>query len=160
MTHDPSEPSRLLKDLESIRILLDEQPDATASVERPLPHADIPLLQDVISEQLPMAEAPAAAPELAPPTPDRPHNPFLPYDSLARLAEERLQLDRLMAGHIPPPRDSVHTGAREVRLEARLQAEVQLVLQDVIDDMIPAIEAELRNRLRGKLEEIVRQQLK
>ena len=76
-----------------------------------------------------------------------------------------------MAGHIPPPsapsttrnstrRDSIHTGAREVRMEARLLAEAQLILQEVIDDLMPTIEAELRNRLQGKLEQLVREQLK
>lgn len=160
MTDDPSEPSRLLKDLESIRTLLNEQPeDLEQQDEAVIPELDIPLLQDVITEPLPISTTIAETPD-QPATLARPHNPFLPYDSLARLAEERMQLDRLMAGHIPPPRESVHHGAREVRLEARLHAEAQLILQGVIDDLIPTIEAELRNRLQGKLEQIVREQLK
>ncbi len=189
MATDRSEPSRLLQDLESIRTLLDDPlaPELNAgfTVAQDIPvlqdvvDEDIPLVTDVLSEpQLttagaletselsPVSEAapfsPAPAPALAAElTPDRPHNPFLPYDSLARLAEERMQLDRLMAGHIPPPpRDAVHTGAREVRLEARLRAEAQLLLQEVIDDLIPTIESELRNRLQDKLEELVREQMK
>jgi hypothetical protein len=196
---DPSEPSRLLKDLESIRTLLDEPTDADdSSAPQPgvgIPETqsgedaqlDIPLLQDIITDApgldlskpltpivsdesyLPASSAPF------PPLPARPAapnpNPFLPYDQLARLAEERVQLDRLMAGHIPPPpaspssrqstrRDSVHTGAREVRMEARLQAEAQLILQEVIDDLMPTIEAELRNRLQDKLQQLVSEQLK
>lgn len=161
MTHDSSEPSRLLKDLESIRSLLNEQPeDLSQEVDAAVPELDIPLLQDVITEPLPLSATIEETPVQPPTALSRPHNPFLPYDSLARLAEERIQLDRLLAGHIPPPRESIHHGAREVRLEARLQAEAQLILQGVIDDMIPTIEAELRNRLRGKLEQIVREQLK
>lgn len=201
---DPSEPSRLLKDLESIRTLLDEPAEQTEDTApknsgHPTPNPetadgqmDIPLLQDIISDApgLDLSQpltpvhsagghppAPAAPSALDPatPLPARPPtpkpNPFLPYDQLARLAEERVQLDRLMAGHVPPPsspsttrqrirRDSVHTGAREVRMEARLQAEAQLILQEVIDDMMPTIEAELRNRLQDKLEQLVREQLK
>lgn len=187
MAHDRSEPSRLLQDLESIRTLLDEPARPELTVDLTIPQLDIPVLQDVIEEAIPVvtdilvepqglaisppapvvAAAPTAPlPAPTPPneqaaTPERPHNPFLPYDSLARLAEERMQLDRLMAGHIPPPpRDAVHTGAKEVRLEARLRAEAQLLLQEVIDDLMPTIEAELRNRLKGKLDELVREQLK
>lgn len=195
---DPSEPSRLLKDLESIRTLLDEPTEAsdvsapqldsglqkaTASGDAQL---DIPLLQDIITDApgldlsqpltpviIDEPHSPTATP--LPPLPARPAapkpNPFLPYDQLARLAEERVQLDRLMAGHIPPApthpatrqstrRDSAHTGAREVRMEARLQAEAQLILQEVIDDLMPTIEAELRNRLQDKLQQMVREQLK
>lgn len=201
---DPSEPLRLLKDLESIRTLLDEPAEPAdngvpASGANPSSGSgnadaqlDIPLLQDIISDApgldlsqplTPVDPAaghppvPAAQPAGEPPStlPARPAtpkpNPFLPYDQLARLAEERVQLDRLMAGHIPPPsapsttrpntrRDNVHTGAREVRMEARLLAEAQLILQEVLDDLMPTIEAELRNRLQGKLEQLVREQLK
>lgn len=196
---DPSEPSRLLKDLESIRTLLDEHPEdegpsANAHASTAEDQLDIPLLQDVIVdapglnltapltplERQHREDDPAAQP------PGRPKpNPFLPYDQLARLAEERVQLDRLMAGHIPPapkpgmqhtstlvspppgystkhfgaPPD-VQAGARQLRMEARLHAEAQLILQDVIDDLIPTIEAELRNRLREKLEQMVQEQMK
>lgn len=201
---DPSEPSRLLKDLESIRTLLDEPAEPVHSAtpvsgeappsgsDNPDAQLDIPLLQDIITDAPgldlsqplipvdPAAGHPCApttqpAAEPLPTLPARPAtpkpNPFLPYDQLARLAEERVQLDRLMAGHIPPPsapstarhgsrRDSVHTGAREVRMEARLQAEAQLILQEVIDDLMPTIEAELRDRLQDKLQQMVREQLK
>lgn len=198
---DPSEPSRLLKDLESIRTLLDEQTedaDQVGGQDGDQNHAegqlDIPLLQDVIVDapglnlDAPLTpvipQSPAHNGE-APAPPGRPKpNPFLPYDQLARLAEERVQLDRLMAGHIPPaPKPGVHTstlvnppagystkhfgtppdaqtGARQLRMEARLQAEAQLILQDVIDELMPTIEAELRNRLRDKLEQMVREQMK
>ncbi|MBQ0741797.1 MAG: hypothetical protein KBT85_00755 [Pseudomonas sp.] len=196
---DPSEPSRLLKDLESIRTLLDEHPEdegqgVAAHSSGADDQLDIPLLQDVIVDApglnltapLTPIDHHSAVDEAASPHPGRPKpNPFLPYDQLARLAEERVQLDRLMAGHIPPapkpgtqhtstlvnppqgystkhfgtPPD-VQAGARQLRMEARLHAEAQLILQDVIDDLIPTIEAELRNRLRDKLEQMVQEQMK
>ncbi|MEH6565669.1 MAG: hypothetical protein V7756_10140 [Halopseudomonas sp.] len=159
---DPSEPSRLLEDLESIRTLLDEQNDPhQPSADDQL---DIPLLQDIIPEPLSPAASGAhtAPPYSLPPRPeDKAHNPFLPYASLAKLAEERMQLDQLLAGQIaPPPTLSPTAGAREVRMEARLQAEAQLILQGVIDDLIPTIEDELRKRMQNKLQQIVREQLK
>ncbi|WP_022961173.1 hypothetical protein [Halopseudomonas pelagia] len=195
---DPSEPSRLLKDLESIRTLLDEHPnesEQTALAHVSDEHLDVPLLQDVIVDApglnltgplTPLGNRPGENEHEAPATqPLRPKpNPFLPYDQLARLAEERVQLDRLMAGHIPPaPKPGTHTstlvnpppgystkhfgtppdaqaGARQLRMEARLHVEAQLILQDVIDDLIPTIEAELRNRLRDKLEQMVQEQMK
>ncbi|WP_150302859.1 hypothetical protein [Pseudomonas saliphila] len=173
MTHDSDEPSRLLKDLESIRTLLDEHPEVHSEEELDLSELDIPLLQDVFIEPGPESAEPAEPPQ-APTEPESPPyqltpiaaeqsaNPFLPYDSLARLAQERIHLDKLMAEYLPQPEatEEPPTGAKEFRLEERLRSEVQMVLQDVIDDMIPAIEAELRNRLRGKVEEIVREQLK
>lgn len=167
MTHNSDEPSRLLKDLESIRTLLDEPMEAHSDEELDISELDIPLLQDVFIESEP-SESPATPMPVAPPfqlTPiaaEQSANPFLPYDSLARLAEERIHLDQLMAEYLPQQKtaENLHTGAKEVRLEERLRSEVQMVLQEVIDDMIPAIEAELRNRLQGKVEEIVREQLK
>ena len=185
MTHNSDEPSRLLKDLESIRTLLDEHPDvhqkAPSGEGLDLSELDIPLLQDVFIEPE-GSETPVTLPpppfDLTPMAAERSTNPFLPYDSLARLAQERVHLDKLMAEFMPQPeapttapakpeaveqpeaQENLATGAKEYRLEERIRSEVQLVLQDVIDDMIPAIEAELRNRLRGKVEEIVREQLK
>ena len=182
MTHNSDEPSRLLKDLESIRTLLDEHPEGQAGEAQPhteldLSELDIPLLQDVFIEpegsDTPATLVPPPF-DLTPMAAERSSNPFLPYDSLARLAQERVHLDKLMAEFMPQPEAAVEpeavekpelvenlaTGAKEYRLEERIRSEVQLVLQDVIDDMIPAIEAELRNRLRGKVEEIVREQLK
>tara|TARA_R110000764_G_scaffold209704_2_gene295415 strand:+ start:558 stop:1061 length:504 start_codon:yes stop_codon:yes gene_type:complete len=163
---DPSEPSRLLEDLESIRTLLDEQnePHQPSADDQ----FDIPLLQDIIQEPLsPAASGTHAAPPYSlPPRPaDKAHNPFLPYASLAKLAEERMQLDQLLAGQMPPPRTQPPTlsptaSAREVRMEARLHAEAQLILQGVIDDLIPTIEDELRKRMQNKLQQIVREQLK
>lgn len=158
----PSEPSRLLEDLESIRTLLDEQSDD----QEPSPddQLDIPLLQDIIPEPISTTSSNAhvSPPYSLPPRPvDKPHNPFLPYASLAKLAEERMQLDQLLAGQMPPPPTlSATAGAREVRMEARLQAEAQLILQGVIDDLIPTIEDELRKRMQNKLQQIVREQLK
>ena len=84
---EPTDPSRLLKDLESIRTLLDEDQPADAPI-------DIPLLQDIITSS---SDKP-----VDPPTPDsdlssrKSANPFLPYDSLAKLAGERVQLERLL----------------------------------------------------------------
>jgi len=162
---DPSEPSRLLEDLESIRTLLDEQSEDQPP--SPDDQLDIPLLQDIIPEPISPSSSNAhvTPPYSLPPRPvDKAHNPFLPYASLAKLAEERMQLDQLMAGQMPPPLPkptfSPSIGAREVRMEARLQAEAQLILQGVIDDLIPTIESELRKRMQNKLQQIVHEQLK
>ena len=146
---EPTDPSRLLKDLESIRTLLDDdQPGAE--------QMDIPLLDDIITSG---SDKPAAPPAPPPPAAERPPNPFLPYESLARLAGERVQLERLLQQSFDELPPSPHTGAREVRLEARLHSEAQLVMQDVIDEMLPIIEAELRKRLSGRMEQLVREQL-
>ncbi len=151
---EPTEPSRLLKDLESIRTLLDEDQPAAASDSQ----LDIPLLDDIISSS---SDRPVPPPPSQPPPPgSKPANPFLPYDSLAKLAGERVQLERLLQQSLDQLASSPHTGAREVRMEARLHSEAQLILQDVIDEMLPVIEAELRKRLSGKLEQIVQEQLR
>lgn len=147
---EQTDPSRLLKDLESIRTLLDEPSPATG--QQPDTQFDIPLLQDIISSG---GDTPTPATSI-----DKTSNPFLPYESLARLAGERVQLERLLQQAVPQSLASPHIGAREVRMEARLQAEAQLVMQDVIDEMLPVIEAELRKRLSGRLEQIVQEQLK
>ncbi len=155
MAREPRDSSRLLEDLESIRTLLDDEP-TTSTKPLNATRLDIPLLQDIIS-----SSNDAKTPAL--PTSDttaKSQNPFLPYDSLARLAGERVHLERIL--NQQPPlgmATNQHTGAREVRMEARLHAEVQLILQDVIDEMLPVIEAQLRNRLNSKLEQIVREQL-
>lgn len=146
---EPTDPSRLLKDLKSIRTLLDEEPGTE--------QMDIPLLDDIITSG---SDKPVAPPAPAPVTlAERPPNPFLPYESLARLAGERVQLERLLQQSFEELPPSPHTGAREVRLEARLHSEAQLVMQDVIDEMLPIIEAELRKRLSGRMEQLVREQL-
>lgn len=159
---DPSEPSRLLEDLESIRTLLDEHPEAAAQGHADDGQLDIPLLQDVI---LNPNEPPLSAVDHTElPTPQAPvsksHNPFLPYASLARLAEERMQLDQLLTQQAQSQPVPATSSAREMRLEARLQSEAQLLLQGVIDDLIPTIEAELRKRMQGRLQQIIREQLK
>src|SRR5690606_42138075 len=101
--HEPTEPSRLLQDLESIRTLLDE-PDAALDQQPDLP-LDIPLLQDIISSG---SDTPAAAIQA---------NPFLPYESLARLAVELVHLEQLLQqGNTPPSDEGVHTEAREDRM--------------------------------------------
>ncbi|SDR73638.1 hypothetical protein SAMN05216198_0250 [Halopseudomonas litoralis] len=147
---EQTDPSRLLKDLESIRTLLDE-PSATS--QQPDTHLDIPLLQDIIG-----SGSDTLAP-VASTNDDKTSNPFLPYESLARLAGERVQLERLLQQAVPRSLTGPHVGAREVRMEARLQAEAQLVMQDVIDEILPVIEAELRKRLSGQLDQIVQEQL-
>ncbi|WP_185268898.1 hypothetical protein [Halopseudomonas xiamenensis] len=144
---EPTDPSRLLKDLESIRTLLDDDPPTDHQL-------DIPLLQDIISSG--SDKPPAASATLAG---NKSPNPFLPYESLARLAGERVQLERILQQTAQQSLTGLHTGAREVRMEARLQAEAQLVMQDVIDEILPVIEAELRKRLSGKLEQMVQEQL-
>lgn len=147
---EPTDPSRLLKDLESIRTLLDEDQQADAPI-------DIPLLDDIITSGSDKPVASAAPNPTAPS--DKPANPFLPYESLAKLAGERVQLERLLQQSLEQLPENPHTGAREIRMEARLQAEAQLVMQDVIDEILPVIEAELRKRLSSKLEQIVQEQL-
>lgn len=151
---EPTDPSRLLKDLESIRTLLDE--DQPAEAANPL--IDIPLLDDIISSGSDKPVAPPSAPST--PQGGKPANPFLPYESLAKLAGERVQLERLLQQSADQLASGPHTGAREVRMEARLHSEAQLVLQDVIDEMLPVIEAELRKRLSSRLEQIVQEQLR
>lgn len=147
---EPTDPSRLLKDLESIRTLLDEDQPTDDQM-------DVPLLEDIIASSGDKPET-ALPPVMAPRSGKTP-NPFLPYESLARLAGERVQLERLLQQNLDQIPSSPHTGAREVRMEARLYDEAQLVMQDVIDEILPTIEAELRKRLSSKLEQIVREQL-
>lgn len=147
---EPTDPSRLLKDLESIRTLLDEDQPTDGQM-------DIPLLEDIITSSSDKP-VPPVAPQ-APPPGSKPPNPFLPYDSLAKLAGERVQLERLLQQSLQELPASPHTGAREVRMQARLHSEAQLILQDVIDEILPVIEAELRKRLSGRLEQIVQEQL-
>lgn len=152
---EQTDPSRLLKDLESIRTLLDEPSPATG--QQPDTQLDIPLLQDIISSG---GDTPTPSPAASNASSGKPSNPFLPYESLARLAGERVQLERLLQQAVPQSLANPHVGAREVRMEARLQAEAQLAMQDVIDEILPMIEAELRKRLSGRLEQIVQEQLK
>lgn len=149
---EPTDPSRLLKDLESIRTLLDEDQPAE-------PAMDIPLLEDIITSSSDKP-VPPPTPEPATQSAGKPPNPFLPYESLAKLAGERVQLERLLQQSLQDLPSSPHTGAREVRMEARLHSEAQLILQDVIDEILPMIEAELRKRMSSKLEQIVQEKLK
>jgi len=142
----------LLEDLESIRTLLDENQPVNAPI-------DIPLLEDIITSSSDKPIATSATPEPAQPS-GKPPNPFLPYESLAKLAGERVQLERLLQQSLQELPASPHTGAREVRMEAQLHSEAQLVLQDVIDEILPMIEAELRKRLSSKLKQIVDEQIK
>ena len=97
---DPSEPSRLLEDLESIRTLLDEHPEPEIGDDGQL---DIPLLQDVIlnPDEPPLSAVEHPTPPLTSGMANRSPNPFLPYASLAKLAEERMQLDQIMAQQSP-----------------------------------------------------------
>lgn len=154
MAREPKDPSRLLEGLEAIRSLLDDQP-TTSSTQHAAAQPEIPLLQDVIGSGRDAPTYPAGAEDTSGKSP----NPFLPYESLARLAGERVHLERLLHQQFHPSVTTQHTGAREVRLEARLHAEAQLILQDVMDEMLPVIEAELHKRLSVKLKQIVQKQL-
>lgn len=129
---DRSAPSKLLEDLESIRNLLDEETDSPASSPG---QVDIPLLQDVIRDEPARAEGPV--------------NPFLPYDSLARLAAERQQLDHLL-GTAPQ-----QTEAAQQQLGKALQAEAQQVMQELLAEMLPNLEAELQRRLNQRLQQLI-----
>ncbi|SDT91775.1 hypothetical protein [Halopseudomonas salegens] len=167
---DRSAPSKLLEDLESIRNLLDEDPHAddtpTPPASRPVKPAtpsdpvvpteaqlDIPLLQDIVDEQPSLEPLPAADQ----PGRGKPHNPFLPYDSLAKLAAERQQLDRLLG----PQLESLASkaDAEQLRLTSRLQTEAQLIMQELLNEMLPSLEQELQSRLRKRLEQIVHEHL-
>lgn len=46
----------------------------------------------------------------------------------------------------------------ERHLDHELRAAAQLILQDVIDDFVPQIEAELRRRLEGRAEQLIKSQ--
>src|SRR5690606_41698318 len=110
--------------------------------EQPAQTLDIPLLEDIITSGTDRPE-PAPTP---PPTAaaEKPRNPFLPYESLAELAGERVQLERLLQQSLSPTTPSPHTGARAVWMEERLHADAQRIQQDVIDAHLPLIQAELR----------------
>lgn len=60
----------------------------------------------------------------------------------------------------PEPREpAVRTAFRtlaERHLDHELHAAAQLILQDVIDDFVPQIEAELRRRLEGRAEQLIK----
>lgn len=147
---EPTDPTRWLKDLESIHSVLGDDKPADAQI-------DIPLLEDIITS----SDDKPAPPLIPVPSPDsQSNNPFLPRDSLVKLAGERVQLERLLQQSLQQPSSDLHTGAREVRIEARLRSEAQLIMQDVIDEILPVIEAELRKRLHSKLEQIVQEQMR
>lgn len=46
----------------------------------------------------------------------------------------------------------------ERHLDHELRTAAQLILQDVIDDFVPQIEAELRRRLEGRAEQLIKSQ--
>ncbi len=159
---DRSAPSKLLQDLESIRNLLDEDPHADVPPPNTTPYApltprkpdsvsdaqlDIPLLQDIVDEH--PAPAPAAG--------GKPHNPFLPYDSLAKLAAERQQLDRLLGPQLESLAGKVD--AEQLRLQTRLHTEAQLIMQNLLNEMLPSLEQELQRRLKKRLEQVIREHL-
>lgn len=146
---EPKDRKGLLQDLESIRTLLDE--------EQPAQTLDIPLLEDIITSGTDRPEPEPTPPPTA--SAGKAPNPFLPYESLAKLAGERVQLERLLQQSLSPTTPSPHTGAREVRMEERLHADAQLIMQDVIDEILPLIEAELRKRLNSRLQQLVEEQL-
>ena len=162
---DRSAPSSLLQDLESIRNLLDEDPNAdtpaTFTPYSPLtprqpeqvsePQLDIPLLQDIVDEPTPAIPAQS----LSTPAGNKPHNPFLPYDSLAKLAAERQQLDRLLG----PQAENPATDDQYRQLRQQVQSEAELVLQQLIKEMLPGIEQELQRRLHSRLDQIIREHL-
>ncbi|MDY3198965.1 MAG: hypothetical protein RBT58_11440, partial [Pseudomonadaceae bacterium] len=110
---EPKDRKGLLQDLESIRTLLDE--------EQPAQTLDIPLLEDIISSGTDRPEPEPTPPPTA--SAEKAPNPFLPYESLAKLAGERVQLERLLQQSLSPTTPSPHTGAREVRMEERLHAD-------------------------------------
>lgn len=146
---DPDAPSQLLDDLESIRSLLDETEDKA-----------IPLLRDVIAD----GKTPRMHTQPIPADSPRPsqRNPFLPYASLARLAEERQQLEQELAplmAQVPTPAEEKPT-SKANPLRRRLREEGELVLQDVIDELMPSLESALRYRLRGRLEILIDEQLR
>ncbi|MFZ2290593.1 MAG: hypothetical protein WAV92_13135 [Halopseudomonas yangmingensis] len=147
-SQDPENPSQLLEDLESIRSLLDEAEGKA-----------IPLLRDVIADE----QLPSPDPRI---TTEEARNPFLPYASLARLAEERHQLEQLLGPIAPPPpsRNEPVPVEEPVKLRSgvirrRLRDEAELVLQEVIDELMPSLEAALRQRLKTRLDQLIDQQI-
>src|SRR5690606_11644589 len=114
----PKDRKGMLQDLESIPTLLDE--------EQPAPTLDIPLLEGIITSGTARREPEPTPPPTA--SAEKAPNPFLPYESLARLAGERVQRERLLQQSLSPTTPSPHTGAREVRMEGRLHADAQLIM--------------------------------
>ena len=121
----PPKPAHLLDDLESIRALLDDEPNGNEPplLTESLDADGIPLLSERVEAAPGM---PAAAPASAPAT----------SQTVAESIRQRM----------------TPAGDPELaRLDNELRAAAQLILQDVIDDFVPQIEAELKRRLDARL---------
>jgi hypothetical protein len=141
----PGKPNNLLNDLESIRQLLEQNPQEPPLLTELFDPNSIPLLSDIVdpaelaappvNRPLPTQlsatpEAPAPAIRTAPTA-----AVATPQAAQASSIREHLQLN-------------LHQEALELnRLDRELRTAAQLMLQDVIDDFVPQIEAELKRRL-------------
>lgn len=130
----PAKPAHLLDDLESIRALLDDEPNG----------AEPPLLTDTLdADGIPLLSE-IVEPAPVPPTPPQP-----PVQSTSVPTPESaptLPMAEAIRQRMTP------AGNPELaRLDNELRAAAQLILQDVIDEFVPQIEAELKRRLEARL---------
>ena len=129
----PPEPAHLLDDLESIRALLDDEPNGNEPplLTESLDADGIPLLSERV-EPAPAQPVPPAQPQVQ----AVPASAPAPSQPVAESIRQRL----------------TPAGDPELaRLDSELRAAAQLILQDVIDDFVPQIEAELKRRLDARL---------
>jgi hypothetical protein len=163
----PGKPNHLLNDLESIRQLLEQNPQEPPLLTELFDPNSIPLLSDIVDPaelgasirkqaapaSLPVASVPAATPVTSPPaiaqaapaTSSVPVPPNSPTSAAHAAIGEHLQLN-------------LHPAALELnRLDRELRTAAQLMLQDVIDDFVPQIEAELKRRLDLQLTLLINQ---
>lgn len=123
----PNKAANLLNDLESIRALLDGNPEEPPLLTESVDPNSIPLLSEVVEHRLaqrpPAATRQPAAPSIAPAPPSPAAAPAYP----------------------PEP----------AKISRELRAAAQLILQEVIDDFVPQIEAELQRRLEARLQRLL-----
>jgi hypothetical protein len=156
----PGKASNLLNDLESIRQLLEQNPQEPPLLTELFDPSSIPLLSDVVDP------AELAAPRLNRPAASR--APVAEHTASAALQPRSVAPNVLpapatqpAASATPKPAHAInstpiheslqlnlHPAALELnRLDRELRTAAQLMLQDVIDDFVPQIEAELKRRL-------------
>jgi hypothetical protein len=148
----PPKPAHLLDDLESIRALLDDEPNGAEPplLTETLDTDGIPLLSEIVEPAPvpPAAKEPPAPPPLlqAPPVAQAPA-PTQPAEAAPApaLAPTQPMADAIRQRMTPAGNPEL------VRLDNELRAAAQLILQDVIDDFVPQIEAELKRRLEARL---------
>ncbi|MDH4555220.1 DNA polymerase III subunit chi [Pseudomonas sp. BN417] len=134
----PPKPAHLLDDLESIRALLDDEPNGNEPplLTESLDADGIPLLSERVEPAPARPESSAQPqPQAAPATPAPAPAP-VSNQPVAEAIRQRMMPE----------------GNPELALlDSELRAAAQLILQDVIDDFLPQIEAELKRRLDARL---------